>query len=118
MSELVERLDRTEGAIRDKARRLGLRRLGGKCEICGAEVKRLEVHHWTYKSPYSEWERVNVCRECHLLADAFRKLCEAELSKLLMVWKVMPEPLKDRFDAVVSGCYRRSVVDGEGKEFK
>lgn len=71
------------------------------CEVCGRNVDYLEEHHWTYQPPYSEHYKIKVCRKCHLLADAFRRICEADTDRLLKVWKSMPDPLKDRFNAVV-----------------
>jgi hypothetical protein len=53
-----------------------MRRRGAKCEMCCASEKPLDLHHHHYRTFGRERQKdvAVLCRECHRLADAERRM--------------------------------------------
>lgn len=70
-----------------KIRKIALGRAQGKCEICGAETSRLEVHeNWSYdeQNKVQKLESVNaICKGCHSVIHAGRTQLAGNEDKMI-----------------------------------
>lgn len=64
-----------------------LDRAGFKCEWCGSDKFRLEVHHGYYASRFEPWEYADdslycLCEHCHGQAESYKHDIQMEVARI------------------------------------